>query len=320
MRMNRKHVMHTWLAKEAQNPDTKDTRVRKAIGKRRQPRRETPPASSDDASLNTHAPSNIFRPDISRLTPAESVQSNTSSRDTSDRENNHATTKSARLSSSDYGPASNAAADRWHSPSVTDRRGPLVKGIGGYFENSRYMRVAIEDIPSSFKSSHPGDNIASNLEPFGTWPSFSDPSINVNELKWKCSQRFGSQSLSMHWIPTILRARHAFLSTLCISSAHDDIMTRAILPAHLQTGESLESRWKVRNGVIHMINESISDPEMRTTDETIIAVLHVLNSEIMGCNDRSMRIHQNGLHTMIKERGGLDKLGAGGQLAFILTM
>jgi hypothetical protein len=69
-----------------------------------------------------------------------------------------------------------------------------------------------------------------------------------------------------------------------------------------------------------MINESISDPEMRTADETIIAVLHVLNSEIMGCNDRSMRIHQNGLHAMIKERGGLDKLGAGGQLAFILTM
>ena len=320
MRMNRKHVMHTWLAKEAKNPDTKDTRVRKAGGKRGQPTRETPPTSSDDTTLNTHAPSNIFRRDVSRLTPAESVHSNNSLHDTSDRENNHAAKKSTRLSGPNNGPALDAAANRWHSPSVTDRRGPLVKGIGGYFENSRYMRAAVEDIPFSFKSSHPGDNIAGSLEPFGTWPSFSDPAINVNELKWKCSQRFGSQSLSMHWIPTILRARHAFLSTLCISSAHDDIMTRAILPAHLHHGESLVSRWKVRNGVIRMINESISDPEMRTADETIIAVLHVLNSEIMGCNDRSMRVHQSGLHAMVKERGGLDKLGAGGQLAFILTM
>jgi hypothetical protein len=97
-------------------------------------------------------------------------------------------------------------------------------------------------------------------------------------------------------------------------------MTRAILPPHLQNGVTLENRWKVRSGVIHMINESLSDPEMKTADETIIAVLHVLNSEIMGCNDQSMRVHQTGLTAMVRARGGLEKLGAGGQLAFVLTM
>jgi hypothetical protein len=201
-----------------------------------------------------------------------------------------------------------------------DKRGPLVTGIGGYFENSRYMRAAIDEIPFGFKSPHPADGISGNLEPFSSWPSFSDPAVNVYELKWKCSQRFGSKSLSVHWIPTLLRARHAFLSTLCISSAHDDIMTRAILPRHLQNGDTLENRWKVRNGVIHMINESLSDPEMKIADETIIAVLHVLNSEIMGCSDQSMKIHQTGLTAMVRARGGLEKLGTGGQLAFVLTM
>ena len=92
------------------------------------------------------------------------------------------------------------------------------------------------------------------------------------------------------------------------------------MPANLQNGESFINRIKIRQGVISLINESINDPEMRTSDETIVAVLHVLNSEIMGCDDRSMRVHQIGLHEMIRERGGLDRLGVGGQLASILTM
>ena len=322
MRKNRTHVMQTYLAKEAQNPDSKDSRVTGGRGdsKRKHSRKEISPKGVDDMTLNSHAPSNIFRRDISRLTPAESVESNNNSIDTFDREPSDPSAKSSRKSAFRREKHVNIAANERHELSLTTQRRPLVQGIGGYFENSQYMRAAIEDIPFTFRSSHPRDILAARLEPFGKWPSFSDPALDVNELKWKCSQRFGSESLSMHWIPTILRARHAFLSTLCISSSHDDIMTRALLPPHLHNGESLERRWKVRSGVIQMINESISDPDMRIADETIIAVLHVLNSEVMGCNDQSMRIHQSGLLAMVRERGGLHKLGAGGQLGFMLTM
>lgn len=314
--------MNERFANSNGSQDSKDTRVQrrgKSNGKRKQSRRETPPTTQDSTALNPTAPSNIFRQDISRLTPAESVRSS-SSRDTSDHEHNPAVAKSMRTSNPTRRPDVNAPAERWHTSSEVDKRGPLVTGIGGYFENSRYMRTAIEDIPFAFKRDRPGDKISGSIEPFSAWPSFSDPALDVYELKWKCSQRFGSKSLSVHWIPTLLRARHAFLSTLCISSAHDDIMTRAILPPHLQNGDTLENRWKVRNGVIHMINESLSDPEMKIADETIIAVLHVLNSEIMGCNDQSMRLHQTGLTAMVRARGGLENLGAGGQLAFVLTM
>lgn len=324
MRKNRIHVMHDYLNKESQNPDSKDTRVQghnKSHGKRKQSRRETPPASTTQSTtLNACAPSNIFRSDMARLTPAESVHSSTSSRDTPDRENHQASSKSVRLSGPMLGANTDPAASRWLPGSAADKRGPLVQGIGGYFENSRYMRAAIQDVPFSNKYNHPPASFAGSLEPFGTWPSFTDPSLDVNELKWECSRRFGSKSISVHWIPTILRARHAFLSTLCISSAHDDIMARAQLPPHSQNGPTLQKRFKVRTGVIQMINDSLSDPEMRIADETIIAILHVLNSEIMGCNDQAMRVHQDGLHAMVRERGGLDKLGAGGQLAAILTM
>lgn len=322
MRKNRVHVMHNYLAKEAQNPDSKDSRVQgqhKLNSKRKQSRPGSLTTMSDSTTRKANAPSNIFRQDVSRLTPADCVQSS-SSQDTPEQDINEAPSKSAKLSRPDRRPVASTAADRWHSASEVNRRGPLVDGIGGYFENSRYMRAAIEDVPLTFTTPHPGDHLAGNLEPFGSWPSFSDPAIDIYELKWKCSQRFGSKSLSMHWIPLILRARHAFLSTLCISSAHDDIMTRSLLPPHLHNGDSLENRWKVRSGVIAMINDSMSDPKMRVADETIIAVLHVLNSEIMGCNDKSMRVHQAGLQAMVKERGGLEKLGAGGQLAFVLTM
>lgn len=182
------------------------------------------------------------------------------------------------------------------------------------------MLMSPHEIPFGATAPLPGHNIGGSLEPFGKWPTLDDPSMDINELKWSCSQRFGSKSLSMHWIPTLLSARHAFLSTLCISSAHDDIMRRTLIPASQRNNESLLKRLRVRQGVISLINDSINDPEMRTADETIVAVLHVLNSEVMGCDDRSMRIHQVGLHEMIRERGGLDRLGVGGQLAGILTI
>ena len=134
------------------------------------------------------------------------------------------------------------------------------------------------------------------------------------------SRRFGSRALGQYWVPTLLRARHAFLSTVAISTAHDDLMSRALQPVHLRSpGESME-RLRVRQEVMAMINESLDDPELKTADATIIAVLQLLNAELMGCDDNIMRIHQKGLQDMVRQRGGLGKLGVHGQLASILSM
>lgn len=306
MRKNRMHVMHNYLAKEAQNPESKDSRVH---GSGVTNRRRKAPSKALNTTLNLNAPSAVSRPDLSRLTPPNSDQSASSS---SERDSDEATAiKASRMaSSSDI--VSSSLASKYDQP--------LVRGIGGGFENSRYIKASTRDVPFSVRVALTANDLGRDLEPFDVWPAFSDPSMNLFELKWSCCQRFGSSSLSMHWIPTMLRARHAFLSTLCISSAYDDLMYRALLPANQQKGETLLTRMKVRQGVISLINESMNDPDMRSADETMIAVLHVLNSEIMGCDDRSMRVHQMGLHEMVRERGGLDKLGVAGQLASILTM
>ena len=205
----------------------------------------------------------------------------------------------------------------------------LVKGLNGIWDNSRYNQANWEDIPfptttttSSINSFSPDPTVGASLNPFNTWPAFSTSDINVNALKWSCSRRFGSEGIALYWVPELLRARHAFLSTICISSAHDDIMTRASTPnpkPWLSTREGIE-RMRVRSEVIGLVNQSLEDPELRVADATIISVLHLLNSEVMGCDDRVMKTHQDGLHRMVRQRGGLEGLGVSGQLARILTM
>ena len=101
---------------------------------------------------------------------------------------------------------------------------------------------------------------------------------------------FGSQGIARHWVPTLLRARHAFLSTICISSAHDDLMNRAVQSPHMRNPVESVERMRIRHEVIWMINESIKDPVMNTADVTIIAVLQLLNAEIMGCDDQVLSL------------------------------
>lgn len=77
---------------------------------------------------------------------------------------------------------------------------------------------------------------------------------------------------------------------------------------------------KVRTEVISMINDALADPKQQAADATIVAVLHLLNSEVMGGDDQTMSVHQRGLHQMIRRRGGLEYLGVDGELAVLSTM
>ena len=322
LRKNRMHVMNNYLANERQNPDTKDVR---ASGAAQTNRGRSQPPSKNRVSRHPSVQSiqSGAGPDTSWLTPASS--SREGSQDQSDhdeiprdqqRNAQHSRPKAARIASN------TRVKGRVRNTLATSSDGQaLVKGIGGSFQNSDYMRLGIGDVPVfSDAFGNPNPDGLSALNPFDTWPSFDDPTVNVSKLKWLCSQRFGSQKLSLHWIPTLLRARHAFLSTLCISSAHDDIMNRALGPAFRGTTLESQERTKVRLGTVSLINQSMNDPRMQAADETIIAVLHLLSSEIMGCNDSIMTIHQKGLHQMVLKRGGLGQLGVSGQLAAVLTM
>lgn len=312
LRLNRQHVMHTYLDKERQKPSgERDSRVDGAGAAMRRKR------SRMQAPNLPLAGTSGQREDLP--TPPESSYA-------SDREAG----QGERLARQEPGEQAKKARQSKQIYSEVDRQ--LVKGLNGTWNNSRYLRADWKDIPFPSSSSTmnglfsltevPDTTAGATLNPFNTWPTFSAESIDVNRLKFSCSRRFGSEGIALHWVPELLRARHAFLSTICISSAHDDIMARASRPnpPHwLATKEGIE-RMRVRSEVISMVNQSLGDPELRIADATIISVLHLLNSEVMGCDDRVMKTHQDGLHRMVRQRGGLQGLGVKGQLARILTM
>jgi hypothetical protein len=77
---------------------------------------------------------------------------------------------------------------------------------------------------------------------------------------------------------------------------------------------------KVRAAIVPMINAALDDPLARNSDSTLISVLHLLCSEVPGSSDSTMRIHQRGLLKLVKQRGGLDRLGVGGSLASMMSM
>ena len=305
---NRKHVMHDYLNKEARKPSSKDSRVKSSsrIGSKG---KQAQPSSSARTRSSRNAPPDIVQEGSSRRLPSEPVQSSPDSPGT-------------RATGQLVGPLTGASGQyltepvptrrRTHSaPATADRM--FAGGSSGDLKDTGQLLIATEELSVRTTDLFRTTSTGGALEPFGMWPSSVDPAANVDE-------RFVGQSLSMHWMPTLLRARHAFLSTICISLAYDDIVRRSGQPLSPGNVQLHMQRMQVRQSVIALINESLNDPEMRIADETIVAVLHVLNSEVMGCDDRSMQIHSSGLHEMVRERGGLERLGPGGQLATVLTM
>jgi len=114
------------------------------------------------------------------------------------------------------------------------------------------------------------------------------------------------------WVSYQVQNRQAFMSTLCISSAHLDVMR----------GEERDSMvtTAVRAEAAHLIKSSLSDPQRCCDDSTIIATVHLLAAEFMKGEDHALMPHEHGLKEMVAMRGGLDKLGLDGQIAAILTV
>lgn len=122
--------------------------------------------------------------------------------------------------------------------------------------------------------------------------------------------------MSTHWVPTLLLGRHTFLSTICISAAYQDAMYRSYVGTVPESVQQL----RVRAEVIKMIGRALNSPELRFNDVTIVAVLQVLNGEVIGCNEEGVASHLRGIEKMVKQRGGLGRLGVHGELAMIISM
>ena len=316
LRLNRQHVMKDYLAKEASKPGSRDIRVSRQHSSRRRKRADESSEGASDSPSRGLSGGTCEGDSTSHGSDGDSTQYTASTLDLTEQTRSRSDvsrTKSVRVRA---------------SPKTQDS--PLVAGSNGQFRNYAYLGTDAHDVP------FPPQYLGGELDPFDAWPTFDDPSLRVNELKWSCrskahspslhtdtklgSKRFGSRGIADYWVPTLLKARHAFLSTIAISSAHDDIMRRSTKsPSERSKTESVQ-RARVRHEVTSMINQSMSDPELQTSDATMVAVVHLLNAETMGCDDTVMRVHQQGLSAMVSSRGGLGALGVNGQLAAIVTM
>ena len=110
------------------------------------------------------------------------------------------------------------------------------------------------------------------------------------------------------WVPAMLHNRLAFLSTLCIAAAHDDAM-------HGRTTDSDEMT-AIKTEVTHLIMQ------MRSVDNLeIMAILEHLCSEIIrtGADESQLYMHSQSMMEFVKQKGGLQNLGLGGDLAKFLT-
>ena len=125
-------------------------------------------------------------------------------------------------------------------------------------------------------------------------------------------------AMSSSFVPSVLKAEHSFLSTLCISSSYVDLM-RSLNKQGDGFGDTSHTA-EIREGVIIRIGREMRDPVRAKNDHTIMAVLMLLNGELIDGERFASLIHENGLAQMIKSRGGLDKLDNGTQLAPVLTM
>lgn len=102
------------------------------------------------------------------------------------------------------------------------------------------------------------------------------------------------------WIPRCLERSHTFLGTLYIASAYNDVISKSIV-------ESLETA-ALRQDVIHLVSEHLTRREECVADHNILAVLQLITGNVIVCMEAGLSFHQNGLQTMIQQRGGLQKL------------
>ncbi|KAI4729254.1 hypothetical protein E4T49_02964 [Aureobasidium sp. EXF-10728] len=166
----------------------------------------------------------------------------------------------------------------------------------------------------------PVAGIGAKLDVFNATPKFDGEHIDVLMLKHNCTTYFASQAMCKKWVPMLFAGRAAFLSTLCISSAYLDMMQMDFTVT--RTANSIESvrTLTVREQTVKLIGERLSDPETCCNDANIVSVVHLLFGEMIVAGSQALQWHEDGLHTMVEYRGGLDNLGGNGLLAAMVTI
>ncbi|KAF2735487.1 hypothetical protein EJ04DRAFT_195372 [Polyplosphaeria fusca] len=210
-------------------------------------------------------------------------------------------------------PVRSPASSSHDQPLVPSPQNQIIRIPQSILEAAPMVRPMRVGVPLGFNttSPRPFKSIGKPFDPFQTLFQANHPRISVEELKFHCSLFFGTRAMGQHWIPALVTSPHAFLSTLCIASAHHDAV-------HDRQLDSLESV-ALRQEVIYLINQNLSNPSSPVDDFNIIAVTQLMASEMIAGEDAALTYNEHGAEKMARQRGGLNQLGVNGRLASTLS-
>ncbi|CAI9631625.1 unnamed protein product [Alternaria burnsii] len=163
---------------------------------------------------------------------------------------------------------------------------PIMEDMIGYYPFDLYP------VPELFS--------LGRLDPFGVMFPSQSQRISLERLKLHFHQCFATERMMDIWMPACLHYPHTFLGTLYIASSHYDALRQC-------KAESLETAG-LRQEVIHFVSEHLTNRENGVADHNIVAVLQLITGNVIGGVDAGLKLHQDGLQTMIRQRGGLQKL------------
>lgn len=327
MRENRKHVMYDFLRKErCKTPGTRDIR---AEGPAEVEKRRRLESDSKRTKVSKHLAAPVRTLETGVLTPQSSNDGAASSLLYGSETEGTVMTLATRTASHTpcYSESLMALIPRSVAHDKEEGENPVCTASGDdmnlhpsscscHWPEQEGQDLSVPDLFSV---------LGFKVSPYHTWLQSANTAVDLEKLKYACGRRLRSCSMAKLWLPNLIRARHSFLSTICISAAHDEAMQRVVFGSEsLSLRGSKKAvvyeRLAVKSEVISMINASMDDPNQRISDATIIAVLNIFNSEIIACDASALDIHQKGLNQMISMRGGLDKLGVLGHLARTTTV
>ncbi|KAF1984721.1 hypothetical protein K402DRAFT_336018 [Aulographum hederae CBS 113979] len=153
-------------------------------------------------------------------------------------------------------------------------------------------------------------SLGARLDPFRSLEQARSPKVNVESLKYYCSQIFGSTAQGRYWVSACVATRMTFLSTLIIGSTHLDIMRRRVQKSEVTSA--------VCHEVEHLLREGIN-PNAVVGDDKVITATHLYVGEVMRGSEGAIKVHEYGLKLMVLSRAGLANLGLHGQIASVLT-
>ncbi|KAF2737435.1 hypothetical protein EJ04DRAFT_533033 [Polyplosphaeria fusca] len=114
------------------------------------------------------------------------------------------------------------------------------------------------------------------------------------------------------WMEFVCCTRMSFLSHVSASCVYQDVNEGYLEDTALTV--------YAKTKVLRMIKDSLQGYNPQTDDFTIISILYLLISEIGGFDDDVFDVHQEGLVRIIQQRGGINHLGQGGNIATFLIL